>query len=719
MPSVFSIKAHKSLAFRLPALIVGLALFSCATMGLIAHRTVETGVDQIVRERLELLAAARSVAIASRFAFMQNDMASQASGADASDAVMILKPAFERSFAEVERLRQFYRASADRPADAATTRGADAAIGYADHHRKIHPIFREVAERSGFTDIMLVDNAGDIVYSVAKGAEFGENVFSPDLRNTALGTLVRQLAGASREGQAFIGFHPYRNAGFAWRAFSARPLFDAAERGREPRRVGTIVFAFAEDVILQLLDDGRDAGIPGGTVVLGPGGNIYAADAATPAPLRIRGAFQLIDGQAGASVKLASNFADQYLVRTRNVPVFGRDWLVVVSEPKEAAFAVMARLRASVMTGTLLAAVPLLLIGVAAAWSLTRPINGLAHALVGLAAGKTVNSIPGEHRRDEIGAIAAAVRLIRHNALDENERRRREDEAQRQSLDTGRRSALAMISSELERSVAGIATAVSAAAEELSMTAAGMNSAARSTEDSSAQVGRSTQRALASIQSIEHATLSLKASVDQLDQVIARSDAVARSAYAWTQDATTIVSALSQGADTVGQVVELISAVADQTNLLALNATIEAARAGEAGRGFAVVASEVKSLAGQTTRATDDIARQIVDMRESTRSTVDAIARIRTTMEELSRATGETAQTMAEQRHATHAIASEVQEAAGELAQVAAAMATVSGATGQSSLAAGALMSSAQELNGQATVLQTALLGFIDRVRAA
>nr|WP_276046565.1 MULTISPECIES: methyl-accepting chemotaxis protein [unclassified Sphingomonas] len=57
--------------------------------------------------------------------------------------------------------------------------------------------------------------------------------------------------------------------------------------------------------------------------------------------------------------------------------------------------------------------------------------------------------------------------------------------------------------------------------------------------------------------------------------------------------------------DELTQIVASVGAIAKQTNLLALNATIEAARAGEAGRGFAVVAGEVKKLAGETRIATD------------------------------------------------------------------------------------------------------------------
>ncbi|MFC7610296.1 methyl-accepting chemotaxis protein [Teichococcus aestuarii] len=76
---------------------------------------------------------------------------------------------------------------------------------------------------------------------------------------------------------------------------------------------------------------------------------------------------------------------------------------------------------------------------------------------------------------------------------------------------------------------------------------------------------------------------------------VERSTTVSARAAEDAQRTDATVRALSAAAQRIGDVVGLISSIAGQTNLLALNATIEAARAGEAGKGFAVVASEVKN----------------------------------------------------------------------------------------------------------------------------
>ncbi|KOP67569.1 chemotaxis protein [Bacillus sp. FJAT-18019] len=76
------------------------------------------------------------------------------------------------------------------------------------------------------------------------------------------------------------------------------------------------------------------------------------------------------------------------------------------------------------------------------------------------------------------------------------------------------------------------------------------------------------------------------------------------------------VRKLGEKAANIGAMGQIIIDIAEQTSLLALNASIEAARAGEYGRGFAVVAAEVRNLADQASDSSVEIRQFVHDLQQ-------------------------------------------------------------------------------------------------------
>lgn len=251
------------------------------------------------------------------------------------------------------------------------------------------------------------------------------------------------------------------------------------------------------------------------------------------------------------------------------------------------------------------------------------PLRRMSRRIEALAGGDTDTAIPDSGRRDEIGAIAQALGVLRDGAV---ERRRLEAEQGRSLAERERReAALAALSSDFRASVTTMQATVSEqmaalrnAAAELNATAGDNRERVRTTQDKAARVAADVRAVTAAAERLEETLSAINAQIDSTSEAVAGAD---RDAEVSSQR----MAELSAAADRIGAVVDLIRDIASQTNLLALNATIEAARAGEAGRGFAVVASEVKSLAGQTAQATDEIAEQVAQIQTTTGSAEAAL----------------------------------------------------------------------------------------------
>jgi methyl-accepting chemotaxis protein len=170
--------------------------------------------------------------------------------------------------------------------------------------------------------------------------------------------------------------------------------------------------------------------------------------------------------------------------------------------------------------------------------------------------------------------------------------------------------------------------------------------------------------ASSNVERAESAATEMAASIQEIEQRLAQTADVVRSAAQEARTTNRDIDELAQAAQNIGDVVKLIHNIAGQTNLLALNATIEAARAGEAGRGFAVVASEVKSLAVQTARATENISSQITNMQDSTGKAVEAIKLIANRMQDIDGYTTAVAASIQQQTMATTEILTSVASAA-------------------------------------------------------
>lgn len=126
---------------------------------------------------------------------------------------------------------------------------------YSDVHTRWQDWFRTYAQKRGYTDLLLVDLKGNVVFSVAKNLDFGANLNDEKFQNTGLSKVVEMSQKNADDSEtSFSDFLPYEIDEGALAGFMARPIINEYDS-----HIGTLVFRLPVDPFVASI--GQDTGL--------------------------------------------------------------------------------------------------------------------------------------------------------------------------------------------------------------------------------------------------------------------------------------------------------------------------------------------------------------------------------------------------------------------------------------------------------------------------
>lgn len=643
------------LSLKLPLFVIGFVALMAAIIVSISTVSSQNNARHHAEEHFESLIAGRETAVDALMNGFEADLLTLAAMPSTETALQRLSGAWTNLGDDAaSTLRDAYITKNPNPlGERHLLDRGEATIPYNIHHAKFHPAFRRLLATKGYYDAFLVNQSGNIVYSVYKEDDYGTNLFDGIYKDSGIGTLFRQTIEAEPGQVLFADFAPYAPSNDAPAGFAATQLMS-----NSGQMVGIVILQIPSDMIDAFMNDGRGVGSTVDAYLVGQDG-LFRSNS------RFEDGHQLLDPvpeleHIAAALAGETGFYSAVMgVNGREVSAFsepfsmmGADMAIVIEQDRDELLAPVNRAMAFMIAVSLACAGGLSVLGWLFARTITRPLERISSNMESVSSGNFNTEVAEAKRSDEIGRIGKTLvsmqEDLRHarTAQEERAAQQKQQEKVVEKLSSG---LLRLSQGDFSETISDpfgseheqLRADFNKTVETLNGTIAQVINSASSVRNGATEISQSsddlshrTESQAATLEetaaALDEMTASVKSAAEgarSVENIMEEAKQEAENSGVVVQSAVSAMTEIEQSSTHIAQIISVIDDIAFQTNLLALNAGVEAARAGEAGRGFAVVASEVRALAQRSSDAAMEIKTLISDSSRQVERGVDLVGK--------------------------------------------------------------------------------------------
>lgn len=403
------------LAVKLPIVLGTLALMALLAMGATAYHAASEALLDAGVARIQTAINSKLLEFESWFDGVSSDLKSTAGSPLTLRAIREFSQALDKLGPDASDFLQtrFIAQNPYPPAERYKLERLDEVSDYGIAHARYHAGFVSLFQEKHYHDVLLIDAEGQVLYSVAKESDLGQNILIGPNGASNLSKIVRQVLQRPNSDVIYSDFEPYEASQGAQASFAAAPI-----RSASGRVMGALVFQLSVAQMNSILVRRHGNELQVFSYLVG-------RDFKLRSDVGVKAQDRAIIRKSNA-LALKTAFGTEHVVTrepglngapsilmTGHIALPGLDLALVMEQQEADLIRPVNNMLRTMLLGAVLSVAGLALVVFFLARNLARPLTGTVDAMAAIARGQYDQSIPGLGRRDEVGDIARALATFR------------------------------------------------------------------------------------------------------------------------------------------------------------------------------------------------------------------------------------------------------------------------------------------------------------------